>query len=69
MRGLRGAVTVGFGRNVAVTVVFAVREKVHTAFALPAQALNQPVNRAFESGTAVSMIDVLAANDVPKGAC
>ena len=33
------AVTVGFGRNVAVKVVFAVREKVQTAFALaPLQA-------------------------------
>ena len=63
------AVTVGFGMNVAVTVVFAVREKVHTAFALPAQAPDQPVNKAFELGTAVSMIDVFGANDVPEGVC
>jgi hypothetical protein len=63
------AVTVGFGRNVAVTVMFAVREKVQTAFALPAQAPDQPMNKAFELGTAVSMIDVPAGNDVPEGAC
>jgi hypothetical protein len=55
--------------NVAVTVVFAVIEKVQTVFVLPAQAPDQFVKEALALGTAVSVIEVFALNVVPDGDC
>ena len=61
--------TAGIAVNVAVAVVFAVIEKVQTAFVFPAQAPDQLVNVAFTLGIAVSVMDVFVLNDVPDGVC
>ena len=56
--------------NVAVTDVFAEMLKAHIAFVLPAHAPPlQVVNVAPVFGTAVSVIGVPDANEVPVGAC
>jgi hypothetical protein len=62
-------VTAAAVANVAVAVVFALIENVHTAFVLPAQAPAQFTNVAPLDGTAVSVIEVPEANDVPLGDC
>ena len=62
-------VTAAAVANVAVAVVFALIENVQTAFVLPAQAPAQFTNVAPEFGTAVSVIEVPEANEVPLGAC
>ena len=67
--GVCGTVIAGFAVNVAVTLVFAVSAKVHTALVLPGQAPAQLVNVAFAPGTAVRVIDVPEAKLVPDGVC
>ena len=62
-------VTAAAAANVAVAVVFALIANVHTAFVLPAQAPAQFTNVAPEFGTAVSVIEVPLANEVPVGDC
>jgi hypothetical protein len=55
--------------KVAVTLVFALIAKVQTGFALPVHAPDQPVNCALAFGTAVSVMEVFAANELPAGDC
>ena len=62
-------VTAAAVANVAVAVVFALIENVQAAFVLPAQAPAQFTNVAPEFGTAVSVIEVPEANEVPLGDC
>jgi hypothetical protein len=62
-------VTAAAAANVAVAVVFALIANVHTAFVLPAQAPAQFTNVAPEFGTAVIVIEVPEANEVPLGDC
>lgn len=64
-----GTVTEGFEVNVAVTVVFPVIEKLQVALALPLQAPDHDVNDEFAFGTAVKVIEVSGANEVPEGDC
>jgi hypothetical protein len=65
-----GTVTAGPPANVAVTDVFAVMLNVHVVLVLPAHAPPlQLVNVAPVFGTAVSVIAVPDANDVPVGDC
>jgi hypothetical protein len=62
-------VSAGPGVNVAVTLVFAPIANVHTGLLLVAHAPAQLVNVAFVFGTAVSVMDVPDANEVPVGDC
>jgi len=65
-----GVVTTGPLANVAVSDVFAEMIKAHAAFVLPAHAPPlQFVNVAPVFGTAVKVIDVPDANEVPVGDC
>jgi hypothetical protein len=65
-----GTVTAGPPANVAVTEVFAVMLNVQVVLVLPAHAPpDQLVNVAPEFGTAVSVIAVPDANEVPVGDC
>lgn len=54
--------------NVAVTVVFAVIENAQVVLVLPLQAPDHDVNDEFAFGTAVKVMDVFGAKDVPVGA-
>jgi hypothetical protein len=60
-------VTVGPAVNVAVTLVFAVSENVHTGLVLAAHAPDQLVNVAFALGTAVSVMEVPELKLAPVG--
>jgi hypothetical protein len=65
-----GTTTAGAPANVAVTEVFAEMLKVHVALVLPAHAPPfQLVNVAPVFGTAVKVIAVPEANEVPLGDC
>jgi hypothetical protein len=65
-----GTTTAGAPANVAVTEVFAEMLNVHVVVVLPAHAPPlQLVNVAPEPGTAVNVIAVPDANEVPAGDC
>ena len=65
-----GTVTAGAPANVAVALVFALIANVHTGFVLElAHTPDQLVNVSPVEGTAVSVIDVPDANEVPVGDC